>query len=95
MIEPKRRSTGRRSFIKRAVAGSAMVAGMPELLSATVSGQSESIMQRSRDRRVSPRDRIGLARIGAGGMGVADLSTALRIPGVELVAVCDVFDGRL
>ena len=72
-----------------------MVAGMPELLSATVSGQSESIMQRSRDRRVLPSDRIGLALIGAGGMGLADLSTALRIPGVELVAVCDVFDGRL
>ena len=28
-------------------------------------------------------------------MGMADVSTALRIPGVELVAVCDVFDGRL
>ena len=45
--------------------------------------------------RVAPSDRIGLAVIGAGGMGMADVNTALRIPGVELVAACDVFDGRL
>ena len=45
--------------------------------------------------RIAPSDRIGLAVIGAGGMGMADVSTALRIPGVELVAACDVFDGRL
>ena len=45
--------------------------------------------------QVAPSDRIGLAVIGAGGMGMADVNTALRIPGVELVAACDVFDGRL
>ena len=45
--------------------------------------------------QIAPSDRIGLAVIGAGGMGMADVSTALRIPGVELVAACDVFDGRL
>ena len=46
-------------------------------------------------RQTAPSDRIGLAVIGAGGMGMADVSTALRIPGVELVAACDIFDGRL
>ena len=28
-------------------------------------------------------------------MGSVDLSTALQIPGIELVAACDVYDGRL
>ena len=51
--------------------------------------------QRPPATRIAPSDRIGLAVIGAGGMGMADVSTALRIPGVELVAACDVFDGRL
>ena len=46
-------------------------------------------------RQVAPSDRIGLAVIGAGGMGMAGVGTALRIPGVELVAACDIFDGRL
>ena len=37
--------------------------------------------------------RIGL--IGAGGMGFGDTETALRVPGVELVAAADLYDGRL
>ena len=45
--------------------------------------------------RMPPSDRIGVAVIGAGGMGMADAATALRIPGVELTAACDIFDGRL
>jgi predicted homoserine dehydrogenase-like protein len=40
-------------------------------------------------------DQIQIALIGAGGMGNADLSTALTVPGVKLVAACDLYDGRL
>jgi predicted dehydrogenase len=47
------------------------------------------------ERRISPNDRIRLATIGVGGMGTGDTDTALRIPGVELVAVADLYDGRL
>ncbi|UAY53967.1 Gfo/Idh/MocA family oxidoreductase [Arachidicoccus terrestris] len=42
-----------------------------------------------------PNDQINLALIGAGGMGSADTNTALSVPGVKLVAVCDLYDGRL
>src|SRR5512132_1531400 len=43
----------------------------------------------------SPHDRIQIALIGAGNMGVEDTKTALTIPGVALVGVCDLYDGRL
>ena len=42
-----------------------------------------------------PNDQIQIALIGAGGMGNADLSTAVTIPGIKLVAACDLYDGRL
>jgi predicted dehydrogenase len=39
--------------------------------------------------------RLGLATIGIGGQGTSDTKAALKVPGVELVAVADVYDGRL
>jgi len=45
--------------------------------------------------QTSPNDRIRIATIGVGGMGMGDTRYALQIPGVELVAVCDLYDGRL
>jgi len=44
---------------------------------------------------VGPNDKIRIATIGMGIMGFNDTDTALKIPGVELVAVCDLYDGRL
>jgi predicted dehydrogenase len=45
--------------------------------------------------RQSANDLVNLAVIGAGGMGSADVNTALEVPGVKLVAAADCFDGRL
>ncbi len=45
--------------------------------------------------KVSPNDRIRFATIGIGGMGSGDTQSALTIPGNELAAVCDIYDGRL
>lgn len=47
------------------------------------------------DTKISPNDKIRIALIGAGGMGSGDARSALSIPGVELAAVSDVYDGRL
>ncbi len=40
-------------------------------------------------------DNIQIALIGAGGMGQGDAELAVRVPGVKLVAACDLYDGRL
>jgi len=45
--------------------------------------------------RISQNDKIRIATIGMGIMGNADTDTALKVPGVELVAACDLYDGRL
>ncbi|HZT70358.1 MAG TPA: Gfo/Idh/MocA family oxidoreductase [Terriglobia bacterium] len=46
-------------------------------------------------RPVPPSDRLRFASIGTGVRGCEDLATALRAPGVEIVAVSDLYDGRL
>ncbi|MCC6857129.1 MAG: Gfo/Idh/MocA family oxidoreductase [Bryobacterales bacterium] len=43
----------------------------------------------------SPSDRIRIAVIGFGGMGMGDTRYSLNVPGVQLVAVADIYDGRL
>jgi predicted dehydrogenase len=43
----------------------------------------------------SANDQIQLAVVGAGGMGMANVNTALEIPGVKLVAAADCYQGRL
>jgi len=39
---------------------------------------------------VSPADQVNIGAIGINGMGWANVSAALKVPGVNLVAVCDV-----
>ena len=80
-------ASSRRKFVKSVAAGSALAAGFPALLSGEERGAvRRTLRRRTPARRVAPSDRVGLAVIGAGGMGMADVGTALRIPGVELVA---------
>jgi predicted dehydrogenase len=47
------------------------------------------------DTTFSANDHIQIAVIGVGGMGSGDARTALTVPGNKLVAVSDVYDGRL
>ncbi len=46
-------------------------------------------------RPISANDRIQLGCIGFGIMGQGDVRTAVGLPGIELVGVADVYDGRL
>lgn len=45
--------------------------------------------------KISANDKIKIGLIGSGIIGHYDTDTALKVDGVELVAVCDLYDGRL
>jgi predicted dehydrogenase len=79
--------TSRRDFIKLAAA-TTVITGAPKTILG--SGKNQDPAQKS-----STGEKIRLATIGIGGQGTGDTTVALRVPGVELVAVADVYDGRL
>jgi predicted dehydrogenase len=47
------------------------------------------------EKKITANDTIRLACIGMGIMGFGDVKTAIKVPGVEFVAACDLYDGRL
>src|ERR1700720_2629748 len=78
--------TTRRDFIKLTTATTLAAATSTTILA------SENIEPA---RPISPSDKIRLGLIGAGGQGMGDTREALKILGTELVAVADLYDGRL
>jgi hypothetical protein len=91
MINPEARSS-RRTFLSSLAAGALAAGAMPLTLSAADRRSMHTLRAR---KAFSQNDEIQLAVIGAGGMGMADVDTALKVPGVRLVAACDCYDGRL
>jgi len=74
----------RREFI-----GMTAASGLLGAIPAGASAQTTSTQD------VPPGERLQIATFGVGIQGLNDTRTALRVPGVELVAVADVYDGRL
>ena len=81
-------SHSRRDFLRLVTTTAAAAAAARPTSSARTTGDDKC-------KKVAANDRIGLALIGAGGQGMGDTRAALEVPGVELVAACDVYDGRL
>jgi len=85
-------SSDRRKFIKQL--GSTIVLTSASLSSfAAMEDHERKILQA--EKRYSPNDKIRIATIGMGIMGFNDTNAALTCPGVELVGVCDLYQGRL
>jgi predicted dehydrogenase len=85
-------ASSRRRFLKNLATSTAAVAvGSNSFASESNSGYIETL------RRKTPgaNDKINIALIGSGGMGVQDTITALQVPGTKLVAACDLYNGRL
>ena len=81
----------RREFLKIAAAGAAGLGAATTAIPLAAHTLAAQVPQASG----SALEKIQIALIGAGGQGMSDTQTALRVPGVELVAVGDVYDGRL
>ncbi len=82
----------RRTFLKQIGGSSLLLAAgsLPLLGSGEVKKPAFSFKP-----GISPGDKIRVATIGLGIMGNVDTDSALKIPGVELVAACDLYTGRL
>ena len=105
MDSPK--GTSRRNFIKLATATTLVAGASRNVLGSMGTHLIEPRQQQAQT--TSPNDRIRIAAIGVGGQGTSDTNAALRRtgpstdqanpsplgPGVEVVAVADLYDGRL
>lgn len=86
--------SSRRGFIKKLATSTAVVAAGTSVFSSPADTKAAHIKIHKRQ-FPSPNSNINIALIGAGGMGRQDVDTALKVPGVKLVAVCDLYTGRL
>lgn len=83
--------SSRRKFIEK-IAGTALAASVPQIINARQSSKQQDIVLRE---YYTANDNINVALVGAGGQGTGDAFTAKSVPGVKIVAACDLFDNRL
>jgi predicted dehydrogenase len=81
----------RRNFLKN-IGGSVALLAVGNTASANNHTPSSLIKSKI---KVSANDKIRIGLIGCGIIGHFDTDTALKVPGVELIAVCDLYTGRL
>lgn len=85
--------SSRRKFLQKIAATGLASAAFPLFSFAAQEKAEERIMRY--EKKISPADKIRIGVIGFGVQGHFDLSTALKVPGVELAGICDLYTGRL
>ena len=86
-------ASSRRKFLQ--LIGATSIAGIASPLSALAAKQKAEERILLYEKRVSAGEKIRLGVIGFGVQGHFDLATALKVPGVELAGICDLYTGRL
>lgn len=90
---PNNKSNSRRNFLQAIGATSLAVATSPFSSLAAREKAEERILHY--EKKISSNDKVRLGVIGYGVQGHYDLGTALKVPGVELAGICDLYTGRL
>ena len=84
----------RRSFLSETAKAAIGVTFIPNIV--TLRDRLRNLNKIKREQiHYNINDQIQIGLIGSGGMGVVDATTAISIPGIKLLAVCDLYDGRL
>ena len=83
----------RRRFLQQIGATTLAAASSPLISLAAQEKAEERIMHY--ERPITSNDKIRIGVIGYGVQGHFDLDTALKVPGVELAGICDLYTGRL
>jgi predicted dehydrogenase len=92
-MQANNQAASRRNFLKH-ITASTIALGAGSLTSFAAQETMEArILQYQK--KFAANDKINLAVIGLGIMGNSNTRTALKIPGVQLVAACDLYSGRL
>lgn len=87
-----KKESSRRRFLQQLASSGLLLAAGP--LSGLAAEKTRAQML-AYDKKVSANDTIKVGAIGLGIMGYNNISTALKVPGVELAAACDLYNGRL
>jgi predicted dehydrogenase len=86
-------SSSRRRFLQK-IGATSLVAASSPFASFTAQAKAEERILHY-EKKISANDKVRIGVIGYGVQGHFDLRTALKVPGVELVAICDLYTGRL
>ncbi len=91
-MRKKQQPSSRRNFIRQ-ITGTTLALGAGSLgaFAAEEKLEERTILYQ---KKFSSNDKVNVAAIGMGIMGNNNVNTSLKVPGVELVAACDLYKGR-
>src|SRR3954468_1730528 len=82
----------RRKFLKSMAAATTV----PSVVTASLGGDADELRRPEEEQpaHFGPNDKVRIATIGMGIIGFIDTECALKVPGTELVAAADLYEGR-
>ncbi|HZY81592.1 MAG TPA: Gfo/Idh/MocA family oxidoreductase [Cyclobacteriaceae bacterium] len=86
-------ASSRRKFLQQIGATGLALGAVP--LSSLAAKQKAEERILTYERKITANDTVRIGVIGYGVQGHFDLNTALKVPGVELAGICDLYTGRI